>query len=193
MVTGLNHAIVVWFVPNCYPDSASLTHLQGFDGLRMHPYGHPLHPKLLNYLIYIIWRCNQVWICSWPQPCHSGSMVCTQLLPRLSKINPPTWLWWTRDTSIQLFTASEGSYTYYKHIRWKCNPIWSGSWPQLCHSGMVCTQLLLWFSQLNPPQWLWWTNDASIWPFTASEVAWILYIYKIEVQFRLKWFLAATM
>ena len=27
----LNHIIVVWFVPSCYPSSASSTHLQGFD------------------------------------------------------------------------------------------------------------------------------------------------------------------
>jgi hypothetical protein len=38
-------------------------------------------------------------------------------------------------------------------------------------SGKVCTQLLPWFSQLNPPPWFGWTKDASIWPSTASEGA----------------------
>ena len=53
VVPGLNYVIVVWFVPSCYLDSASSTHLNGFDGLRMHPYGHPLHQKVLKYFIYI--------------------------------------------------------------------------------------------------------------------------------------------
>ena len=53
VVTGLNQIIVVGFVPSCYPDSASSTHLRGFDGLRMHPYGHSLHQRVLDYFIYI--------------------------------------------------------------------------------------------------------------------------------------------
>ncbi len=55
MVPGLNHAILVWFVCSCHPGSDSLTHLHGFDEVRMHPYGHPLHLKVLKYyIIYII-------------------------------------------------------------------------------------------------------------------------------------------
>ena len=50
---GLNYVILVWFVYSCYPGSASLTHLHGFDEVRMHPYGHPLHRKVLKYYIYI--------------------------------------------------------------------------------------------------------------------------------------------
>jgi hypothetical protein len=57
VVPGLSLDIVVRFVPSCYPDSASSTHLHGFDGQRMHPYGHPLHQKLLKYCIYIKNRC----------------------------------------------------------------------------------------------------------------------------------------
>ena len=133
---------------SCDQGSASSSHLHGFNRLGIHPYNYPSRQKVLNNLIYIIWRCNPVWSGSWPQPCHTG-MVCTRLLPRFSKINPPPWLWWTRDTSIQLFTAFEVYNTFYIHTRWKCNPVWSGSWPQLCHSGMVCTQLLPWFSQLT--------------------------------------------
>ncbi len=59
-VLGLTHVIVVRFVPSCYPDSASSTHLHGFDGLRMHLYGHPLHWKVLKYLIYIKLMSNSV-------------------------------------------------------------------------------------------------------------------------------------
>jgi len=50
---GLNYVILVWFVYSCYPGSASLTHLHGFDEVKMHPYGHPLHRKVLKYFIYI--------------------------------------------------------------------------------------------------------------------------------------------
>jgi hypothetical protein len=57
VVPGLSLDIVVRFVPSCYPDSASSTHLHGFDGLRMQPYGHPLHRKVLKYFIYIYNRC----------------------------------------------------------------------------------------------------------------------------------------
>ncbi len=52
-VLVLTHVIVVRFVPRCYPDSASSTHLHGLDGLRMHPYSHTLHLKVLKYFIYI--------------------------------------------------------------------------------------------------------------------------------------------
>ena len=108
-------------------DSASSTHLHGVDGLRMHPYGHTLLLKVIKHLIYIRCKCNPIWSGPWPQLCHSG-MVCTQLLPWFSQLNPPPRLWWTRDTSIQQFTALEGSYTFCIHARWKCNPVWSGSW-----------------------------------------------------------------
>ncbi len=57
MVPGLSLEIVVRFLPSCYPDSASSTHLHGLDGLRMHPYGHPLHQNVLKYFIYIYNRC----------------------------------------------------------------------------------------------------------------------------------------
>ena len=50
----LNHVIVVWFVPSCYPGSANSTHLHGSDVLNIHPYGHPLHGKVLKHLIYIL-------------------------------------------------------------------------------------------------------------------------------------------
>jgi hypothetical protein len=53
VVPGLNYVILVWFVYSCYPGSASLTHLHGYDEVRMHPYGHPLHRKVLKYFIYI--------------------------------------------------------------------------------------------------------------------------------------------
>ena len=99
VVNGLNHAIVVGFVPSCYTDSASSFHLQSFSGLRMHPYGHQLHHNVLKHFIYIRWKCNPVWSGSWPQPCHSG-MVCTQLLPRFSQLDPPPRILWTKDASI---------------------------------------------------------------------------------------------
>ena len=52
---GLNHVIVVRFLPSCYThthDSASSTHLQGFDGLGTHPYKYPLHQKVLKHFKY---------------------------------------------------------------------------------------------------------------------------------------------
>jgi hypothetical protein len=45
--------VVVCFVPSCEPDSASSVHLHGFDGVRMHPYDHPPHWKVLKHFIYI--------------------------------------------------------------------------------------------------------------------------------------------
>ena len=54
MALCLNHVIVVWFVPNCYPYSANSTHFHGFDGLEIHPYGHPLHGKVLKHVIYTL-------------------------------------------------------------------------------------------------------------------------------------------
>ena len=50
---GLNHVKVVWFVPSCYPGSANSSLLHSFDGLKTHPYGHPLHCKVMEHLIYI--------------------------------------------------------------------------------------------------------------------------------------------
>ena len=54
MVLGLNHVIVVWFVPHCYPGSENSTHIHSFDGLGIHPYGHPLHGKVLKHFIYTL-------------------------------------------------------------------------------------------------------------------------------------------
>ncbi len=53
VVPGLDYVISVWFVPSCYPGSARSTHLNGFDEVRMHPYDHPLHRKVLKYFIHI--------------------------------------------------------------------------------------------------------------------------------------------
>ena len=136
---GLNHVIVVWFVPSCYPGSASSTPLHGFDGIRIHPYHYQMHQKVVKHFIYVPWTCNPVWSGSWPQSWHIG-MVCTQLFSRFSLLNPPPWLWWTRDTFIWPSTELEGSSTLYIYMRWKCNPVWSGGFrPQPCHSGIVCT------------------------------------------------------
>ncbi len=89
MVPCLNHAIVVWFVPNCYPDSASSAHLQSFDGLRMHPYGHPLHHKMLKHFIYIqggsaiksevVLGLNYVIVVWFVLSCYPGSARSTHL------------------------------------------------------------------------------------------------------------------
>ena len=54
MVLGLNHVILVWFVPSCCPGSANSTHLQGIVSLEIHPYGHPLHGKVLKHVIYTL-------------------------------------------------------------------------------------------------------------------------------------------
>ena len=57
MALGLNNVnvIVVWFVTSCYPGLASSTYLHGFDGLGIHPYDHPLHGKVMNHFIYILY------------------------------------------------------------------------------------------------------------------------------------------
>ena len=87
---GFHHVILVLFDPIYYPGSANSAHLHGFDGLGIHLYGHPLHGNVLKHFIYIwdesVIQSEVAW--PQPQPCHSG-MVCTQLLPRLSKLNPP--------------------------------------------------------------------------------------------------------
>ena len=55
MVLGQSLVIVVvlCFLPSCEPDSASAVHLHGFDEVRMHPYDHPLHRKVLKHYVYI--------------------------------------------------------------------------------------------------------------------------------------------
>ena len=41
--------------------------------------------------------------------------------------------------------------TIHIYIRWKCYPVWKGSWPHPFHSGMFFSQLLPRFSKINPP------------------------------------------
>ena len=53
VVLGLNHFIEVWFLPSCHPDLSISAHLHGFGGLGIHPYGHPLHQKVLKNFMYI--------------------------------------------------------------------------------------------------------------------------------------------
>ena len=93
---------------SCSPCSASFTHLHCFDGLGIHPHGHPHHQKKIKHFIYMRWKFNPVWSDSWPRHCQSG-MVCTQLLPRFSQFYPPPWLWWIGAASIWPSTASEGA------------------------------------------------------------------------------------
>ena len=45
--------VVVCFVPSCELDSASSVYLHGFDEVRMLPYDHPLHWKVLEHYIYM--------------------------------------------------------------------------------------------------------------------------------------------
>ena len=50
----LDHVIVVWFVPSCYPGLASFTHLHGrHNGVGVHSYAHPQHTKVLKHIVYI--------------------------------------------------------------------------------------------------------------------------------------------
>ena len=51
LVQSHNIVVVVYYVPSCEPDSASSVHLHGFDEVKMHPYDHPLHWKVLNFYI----------------------------------------------------------------------------------------------------------------------------------------------
>ncbi len=56
MTPGLSHVIlvvVVWIEPRCEPDSAITDHTHGFDTVRMHPYGHLQHQKVLIHFTYI--------------------------------------------------------------------------------------------------------------------------------------------
>ena len=51
---GLNHAIVVWFVPSVYPKPAIYTPLHCYYGVRIHSYVHPQHGKLLKQFIFTL-------------------------------------------------------------------------------------------------------------------------------------------
>ena len=52
VVSGLDHAIVVWIVPSCYSDSANSVHLHRVDEVRINPYDYPLQWKVLKHFIY---------------------------------------------------------------------------------------------------------------------------------------------
>jgi branched-subunit amino acid transport protein AzlD len=84
VVPGHNHVIVIWYVPSCYSDSASKTHIHGFYEVRMHWYVNPLHRNLLKHFIYILYGSlshsdmvpgyNQHVIVIWYVPsCYSDS------------------------------------------------------------------------------------------------------------------------
>ena len=51
---GLNHVILVWFVPRLYPKSAISTALHCYYGIRIHSYVHPQHGKVLKHFIYTL-------------------------------------------------------------------------------------------------------------------------------------------
>ena len=74
------------------------------------------------------------------------------------------------------FPLHQKVFKNYIYIRWMCESLLSGSWNQPCHSGMVCTQLLLRFSHLSLHPWLWWSTDVSIWLYTALKGAQKLHI-----------------
>jgi peroxiredoxin len=84
VVPGHNHVIVIWYVPSCYSDSASSTHIHGFYEVRMHWYVNPLHRNVLKHFIYILYGSlshsdvvpghNQHVIVIWYVPsCYSDS------------------------------------------------------------------------------------------------------------------------
>ena len=89
MVPGLNHVILVWFVPGCYPDSARSTHLHGFDGLGIHLYNYSLHLKYITHFIYIqdgsaiqsevVPGLNYVIVVQFVPSCYPGSASSTHL------------------------------------------------------------------------------------------------------------------
>ena len=168
VVLGLNHVIVVLFDPSCCPGSANSTHLHGFDGIEIHPYGNPLHGKVLKHITY-----------TW-----DGSVIQSEVAFCLNHIIvvwfvPSCYPGLVSSTHLHGFDGL-GIHPYghplhqkvLKHCiykRWKCNPDWSGSWPWPRHIGIVWSHLLPRFSQLSPPQWLWWSIDTSKWPFIAWE------------------------
>ena len=53
MVPGLDHVIVVWFVPSCCSDSATSAHLDGFYEVRINPYNHPMNQNVIEHFIYV--------------------------------------------------------------------------------------------------------------------------------------------
>ena len=61
--------------------------------------------------------------------------------------------------------------TLYICIRWKFNPVWSGSCAQPCHTCVICTQCLPKISKFYRPPLLLWCKDTFICPSTAWEGA----------------------
>ncbi len=110
MVPGLSHDIVVRFLPSCYPDSAtSTTHHHELMAIRMNPYGHPLHQKVLKYFRYIKDICV---IRSEGVPCLSLDIV-VRFVPRSYPDSASSTHLHEfdghKDASIWTSTASEGA------------------------------------------------------------------------------------
>ena len=109
LALGLNHVILVWFVPSVYPKSAISTPLHCYYGVRIHSHVHPQHGKVLNHFIFtfdesliqvgVDLGLNHV-ILVWFVP---------QCLPKISNFYPPPLLLWCKDTLIYPSTAWEGA------------------------------------------------------------------------------------
>ena len=126
-------------VPSCYPNSARSAHLHGFGGLGIHPYGHLLHQKVLKQILVI----------------HDGSVIKSDVVPGLNHVHvvvvcfvPSCSPYSAGSIHLHGFDGlGIHPYNYplqwkvckqFKFISWKCNPVWSGSWPQPC-------QRMVWF------------------------------------------------
>ena len=156
MVLGLNCVGEVWFVPSCYPGSAGSALLHGVDGLERHPCGNQLHQKERKHFMYI----------------YDKSVIKYGLLPGLNHVEVVCFVPSSSPgsaSSIHLHSFDGlGIHQLTIHIIrkcpdvfiwiwWKCNIVWSGTWPQTCQSGIFCTQLLPSKCShiIDTPSWLW--------------------------------------
>ncbi len=108
-------------------------HLHMHNSVRVHPYAHPQHIKVLNHFIHIQYRCgcSQWWFTAstmTPQ-CHMWFT-----LPQFPKIWPsPAQVYQCKGASICPSIAYEGSQTLFINPIWMRDAVSGGLQPQPWH------------------------------------------------------------
>ena len=96
-------------------------------GIRMLPYAHPQHIKVIKHFTYMIWMWDAEWGGLQPQPWLYGITRAT-LVPNFPKISPPpAQMYRHKGAPIRPSTAYQGAQTLYIYMIWMYDAFYYGA------------------------------------------------------------------
>jgi len=131
------HHNVIWDSP--YPNFSKFGHhLLRYNSVRVHPYAHPQHMKVLKHFLYIEYGCGMQSVVAYSLNHDTTMSFGPRLTTIFRNLPPPTQVYQcSKGASICPSTAYEGAQSLSIHPIWMWDAVSGGLQPQPCHHNFI--------------------------------------------------------